>query len=409
MDFSTSVTPAGSEAPTTEIESWRLVRASATELQLAMLGGTGTSQRGRITINGQVYTFTSAVSGTNGSLSNSTIYYVYAYISAGAVALEFSTTAPNLQTPDAYAIKNGDGTRRYVGKTKTDGSAQFTVDSTWSARHRFLATARLVNDLRLSASSTDATPLADQATAATIYLLPYVGNRISLYNGTSLEWEDMVINVASPPSLALSGLTSGKNYDIFAYTSGPKVTLELGAAWTNDTTRATALVTTDEGVLYKSGDKTRRYVGTMRASGTGTTEDTKTQRYLWNMYHRVQRRLLKTAGSDTYALSAVRDYANSAANKFELVTGQDQVIAVGCNLLVRGDGAAGIGQFGWRVDAGSDHLPLYGETGNYIGAGDMAMAEAAAGYHAVTMRQKSNGSGSGGTFASPEMCGVIMG
>ena len=407
MKYSTSVTPAGSEAPTTEIESWRLIRASATELQLAMLGGTGTSQRGRITINGQVYTFTSAVSGTNDSLSNNTTYYVYAYISSGAVALEFSTTTPNLQTPEAYAIKTGDGSRRYVGKTRTDGSAQFTVDSTRSAHRDLQPTRRLVNDLRLSLSSSDPVPTNDLTSQSTIYLLPYVGNRISLWNSTSGEWEDLIIDVATPPSLALSGLTSGANYDLFAYASGTKVALEA-LVWTNDTTRATALVRTTHGVLYKSGDATRRYLGTFRTTGTTTTEDSQAKRFFWNYYHRVTKDLLWTGNSDTYTSATVRDYANSSSNKFEFLIGIKQVMELYSHCLVRCSTAGNPVRFGFRIDTGTDYLNTYNEDDNWVGSGFRKPLAIAEGFHTCTARQASNGSATG-NYSSPELNGVLQG
>ena len=44
--------------------------------------------------------------------------------------------------------------------------------------------------------------------------------------------------------LALGTLTSGKPYDVFGYISGGALALEL-LAWTNDTTRATAVTLQD--------------------------------------------------------------------------------------------------------------------------------------------------------------------
>ena len=127
------------------------------------------------------------------------------------------------------------------------------------------------------------------SSAGTIYYTPYNGNLISLYNGTS--WKTMSF---SEISLSLT-LTSGKNYDVFAYDNSGTVTLELSSAWTNDTTRTDAL-TLQDGVYVKSGATTRKYLGTLRASGTNVscfiyggiaTGGTEAKLYLYNQYNQL--------------------------------------------------------------------------------------------------------------------------
>lgn len=282
-----------------ELETWRLEYVSTSQVRLAMLGGVGTTPRGVITINGQVYTYTSAPVGSNSGIGNDTSVYVYVRDVSGTLTFSFESTAPTLQTPGAYAVKSGDATRRYVGKVRTDGSGNFTVDAVWSSHKRFFSTQRLVNDLRLSCSNTDTAPTSNQTAITTIYLCPDGGNRISLYNTTSLEWEDLVLSANL--SISLSGLTADSNYDIFAYGDSGKVRAET-LIWTNSTTRATALVRQD-GVWCKTGDLSRRYVGTVRTTGSvGTTEDSDSKRFLFNQYNRRRRKLYAadTGGSHTY-------------------------------------------------------------------------------------------------------------
>lgn len=72
------------------------------------------------------------------------------------------------------------------------------------------------------------------------------------------------------------------------------VSLEL-TAWTNDTTRATA-ITTQDGVYVKNGDATRRLVGTIFATSTSTTEDSLRNRYVANIYNAVPRRIFFCPG-----------------------------------------------------------------------------------------------------------------
>lgn len=135
-----------------------------------------------------------------------------------------------------------------------------------------------LNGGRLSLSTSD--PTATDITGSSIYFHPFTGNKIALYDGTI--WK---VHVLPKLTLALSGLTAGKNYDIFVYDNSGTLTLEI-LVWTNDTTRATSLVRID-GVLCKSGDTTRRYLGTFQATGTTTTADAESQWFLWNCYNRL--------------------------------------------------------------------------------------------------------------------------
>ena len=125
---------------------------------------------------------------------------------------------------------------------------------------------------------------SDQTAKSTLYYTPYSGNRIDLWDGS--VWRPFLF---TETSLSLT-LTSGKNYDVFGYinTGTDTLNLELSTAWTTDTARATAL-TTQDGILVKSGAGTRRYLGTLRATGTNTTEDSLRQRFVWNYYNQVPR------------------------------------------------------------------------------------------------------------------------
>src|SRR5690348_18514502 len=96
-----------------------------------------------------------------------------------------------------------------------------------------------INNCRLTLQTGVAVSTTDQTSKTTVYLTPYSGNRIALFNGSN--WQ--LYAIASDKSLALGTLTSGKNYDVFAYDSSGDVTLAFSAAWTNDTTRADALTT----------------------------------------------------------------------------------------------------------------------------------------------------------------------
>jgi hypothetical protein len=144
----------------------------------------------------------------------------------------------------------------------------------------------LLSQGRLTLVSLDPAPAADQIGKSTVYFTPYKGNTIAVLNGSG-AWELIAFTEIS---IVLSGLTSGKNYDLFVYDNAGTLTLDLSAPWTNDTTRADALALVN-GVRVKAADHTRRFLGTLRATGATTTEDSSVNRYLINYYNRVTARL----------------------------------------------------------------------------------------------------------------------
>lgn len=102
-----------------------LARNSATEIQI----GVGVLPL-KLSSGWTSRAVTAAVTKSNGSLSTSTIYYVYAADSAGSTVLELSTTVHVQDADYGVRVKSGDPTRTYVGVVKTDGSSQFTADLT---------------------------------------------------------------------------------------------------------------------------------------------------------------------------------------------------------------------------------------------------------------------------------------
>jgi hypothetical protein len=105
-------------------------------------------------------------------------------------------------------------------------------------------------------------------------------------------------------------------------------------AWTNDTTRATAL-TYQDGVLVKNGDATRRYIGSFRTDGSNHAEDSVANRYLWNYYNRVSRRMSKAfnATSWTYTTATWRQANGSTANQLNFLVGvAEDVVDASCSI-----------------------------------------------------------------------------
>ena len=178
-----------------------------------------------------------------------------------------------------------------------------------------LADAATAQIFQARLTGTSGSPVADTSTIATIYLTPYKGNKIAVYTGS--RWKLMALTEIS---LALTA-TSGLPYDVWVYDNAGTLTLET-TAWTNTTTRATA-ITFQNGVYCKSGTLTRRYVGTFYATASNQTDDSVTKRCLFNYYNRVKRpmRVRESTNSWGYTTLTWRQANGATANKLEYVVG----------------------------------------------------------------------------------------
>lgn len=171
---------------------------------------------------------------------------------------------------------------------------------------------------RLSLVSATPITTTDQVGIGNVYMTQYLSSRVALYSLT----QGWVVADFTEISIALAGLTVGKNYDVFAYASGATAALELSAAWTTDVARADAL-TRLNGVLVKSADTTRRYIGTIRATAAATTEDSLLQRYVWNFYNRMPRQMIVRDDTNSwiYNSNVFRQANANAANVVKYVCG----------------------------------------------------------------------------------------
>jgi hypothetical protein len=174
-----------------------------------------------------------------------------------------------------------------------------------------------VNDFRLTLTSGLPVTSADVTAAATIYCTPYKGNNISLYDGAA--WH---VRESAQMSLAIGTLASATiPQDIFCYDNAGVPTLEM-LPWSTINARATALAY-QNGILVKSGDATRRYLGSSCPTSTTTTEDSQSNRYLWNYYNRIPRLMLRhdTTSSWSYATLTWRQARADTNNKLNFFVG----------------------------------------------------------------------------------------
>jgi len=101
-------------------------------------------------------------------------------------------------------------------------------------------------------------PWTGSSGATTLYYTPAIHNIAQMYDGS--VWARQTFNELS---IAIPA-TTNTNYDVFLQNDAG-MALEF-LVWTDDTTRATALAR-QNGVLVKSGDATRLFLGTIRTTG----------------------------------------------------------------------------------------------------------------------------------------------
>lgn len=200
--------------------------------------------------------------------------------------------------------------------------------------------------------------VSDVTAATSMFYTPYDGcNSVSLYDGA--QWAQRTfteVSIAVPA-------TTNTMYDVFAFDNAGTFTLEL-TAWTNDTTRATALVKQD-GVYVKTGALTRLYLGSFRTTGvSGQTEDSFAKRYVWNYYHRAERlmRVLEATNSWNYTTASWRQANGATANQLDFVIGVAEV-ALNAQVVVLFDNNAGGNHAAVGIGLDSTTAPTTGNIG----------------------------------------------
>lgn len=270
---------------------------------------------------------------------------------------------------------------------------------------------------RLTLTSATPIPTSDVTGATTIYLTPYQSTRIALYDTTNSRW---VMYSTGEISLSLGTLTSGVAYDIWAYVSGGSVALLLSSAWASSSSRTDAIAQQD-GVWVKSSDHSRRYVGTIYTTSTTTTEDSRSKRFVWNLYNQISKYLYatETTSSWTYGTATWRSANGNAANCFEVIFGLNSDVSVKTYTMSQTSGsttaATGVG-----VDSTTVNSTItFGGTSGTSGTNDHAAyydAYLALGYHKINWIEYASGgtatffsNSSNNSFGVAGMTGKVVG
>lgn len=246
---------------------------------------------------------------------------------------------------------------------------------------------------RLTLATATPVTVADQTAKSTVYFTPYKGNRLALFNGVNWDVRTFAeVSVAVPSNTVTP-------FDVFVYDNGGTITLDA-TAWTNDTTRATAIVLQD-GVYVKSGATGRRYLGTGRTTGvSGQTENSVSNRFLWNYYNQVSASMVRreTTSSWTYSSATPRQANASTSNQLNFVVGVAEQIIHGsirikCEVDILSDVIAFIGLDGTTAvaDFTANSVPV--NPGTFLVVIHEAWAKiTTVGYHYLVWVEQGNGS-----------------
>lgn len=154
-----------------------------------------------------------------------------------------------------------------------------------------------VFNARLSLSANNSTI---DGSGTVLYLTPHNGSTLSLYNGSS--WQ--TIQTSSRTVANFSSLTPNTIYDVFGFLSGGNISFELVAWNMHDPSypnpeeplispwnsyRNVALGKIN-GVYCKSGNSTRRYIGTIKTGSTAFI-DNESNRLICNFYNKIQKNI----------------------------------------------------------------------------------------------------------------------
>lgn len=247
---------------------------------------------------------------------------------------------------------------------------------------------------RITLTSGSPVLAATVAAATTIYYTPYGHNLIPIFDGTvvrSATFAEMSIALGA-------SWAANTNFDVFLGNDAGTLRL-CTVAWTNDTTRATALNLTQNGFYSNDAAFTARYnntttftcpqyqgtyLGTIRTNASTGTVDyilggtaaggTAAVIGLWNMYNRVVVSPLvqDSTGSWTYNSTTIRNMNASAAQRISFVRGlnDDGVFA---SLFVNFNGGASGDYFlGIGLDATALTYAAYGSFGANNAPGSVA-------------------------------------
>ncbi len=323
----------------------------------------------------------------------------------GAAIVEAAITLADNTTNDAATTKHG-----FLKKLDNNAAHFMDGQGNWSAPAGGGATPHAPGGRLTLVSGTPYTT-TDQLAKTTIYYSPAFGSLVPIYNGAWTE------EIFTEFSLALDGTAghtgyhqSGKHFDLFIYNDSGTLRLVSGPAWTNDSTRATALEYVG-GVRMNAASMTARFgsgaldtvtvaqdrgtwVGTFRASADGQIEDSDVKRFLWNAYNQMDKRVFvenSAVNAHTYN-GAFRKWNNSdTLNKVEFITGEPATQLLAFSTALYAGAAGSVASTELYIDnVGGSLFTIFNYNPNYLGGGNSKSIPFADGYHYAQVWETGN-------------------
>jgi hypothetical protein len=150
-------------------------------------------------------------------------------------------------------------------------------------------------NIRMSLSPTLPILAANSTVSNTLYIHPYNGNVVFLYNTVNNAWE--LKRLTSVISRPLQGLAANTNYDVYLSYNTTLNNFEVSfVAWANQLEGSTPPATSiQDGVLVKISDPGSRLIGCIRTTNAGQTEisfgrnsavgGSHPKIFVWNLYN----------------------------------------------------------------------------------------------------------------------------
>jgi hypothetical protein len=146
--------------------------------------------------------------------------------------------------------------------------------------------------IRLSLDSATATPTTDITSASSVYIHPFKGSVITLYNTVEAKWE--ILEIPGIIEIPLVGTVADTNYDIYMYKTGTTTFSADFVAWSNQGAGTSVPPTRgyQDGTAVRNGQPNKRLVGCLRTIGNANRTcqtfggnvagGANCRQYLWN-------------------------------------------------------------------------------------------------------------------------------